>query len=396
MDAVNTVVADAKKYMEEAKNLWQEMEEVDGDKSFYQKFGVKVNSTPGLTESLKTKMAEVLVHFNLVEEQEAVGRPSQGRTENQQNQQTSLLARVVGNLQGLVRDHGLALEYVRELFIQQDATLTKVQEKLDEPGPMESGWMEDTIQEKVREATTLATREVVEKVEQLEVKVAQLEGDNKKLKRENKELAEEVDETRQRGMKGNLIISCPPKVNQPNPAIPQEVVVEGVRRKESMTEVCLRLQKSTSGATIPVEDVVACHRLSENQHTWILRVGNRAPGSGWEALAAGMLTGKQHGGGGTNNGWFENNGVYLRFQLTEARAKVHAQVRLARKAGLLHKFSTNQNGRITILKERSTRSDRDPRAKEAWITIGSLADLEREFPQQAWPLPTPARRAAGN
>ena len=389
MDAVNTVVADAKKYMEEAKSLWQEMEEeVDGDKSFYQKFGMKVNSTPGLTESLKTKMAEVMVHFNLVEKQEVVGRSSQGRTENQQ---TSLLARVVGNLQALVRDHGLALEYVRELFIQQDATLTKVQEKLEEPGPMESGWMEDTIQEKVSEAITLATREVLAKVEQLEGKVAQLEGDNKKLKRENKELAEEVDETRQRGMKGNLIISCPPKVNQPNPAIPREVVVEGVRRMESMTEVCLRLQHSTSGATIPVEDVVACHRLPENQHTWILRVGNRAPGSGWEALAAGMLTGRRHGGGPTD--WFTNNGVYLRFQLTEARAKVHTQVRLARKAGLLHKFSTNQNGRITILKQKSPRSDRDPKAKEAWIPIVSLADLEREFPQQAWPLPTPDRRA---
>jgi len=384
LEAIQTIIAEAVKYTEDAKSLWEELEASEGDKSFYQKFG-KVASNPGILESIRDKMASVVVHFSQVED-----TSSQGRTEKQQ---VSLLAKVVGNLQALVRDHGVALEYVRELFIQQHDTLTKVQEKLDEPGPRDTKWMEQTIEEKVKEATSLATKEVVTKVEQLEAKVVQLEVENSKLKKENKEMVEEVDETRQRGMKGNIVISCPPRVNQPNPAIPQDVEVDGVRRKESMVEVCLRLQKSTSGATIPKEDVVACHRLPENQHTWIVRVGNLSPGSGWEALAAGMLTGKQHGGGGANNGWFENNGVYLRFQLTEARAKVHTQVRLARKAGLLHKFSTNQNGRITILKERSTRSDRDPRAKEAWITIGSLSDLEREFPQQAWPLPTPARRA---
>ena len=388
MEVINTALSNAIKYKNEAKSLWDELETSEGDKTFYQKFGVKVTSTPGIRESIQAKMASVAVHFSQVE----VPEPEKGRTEKQQqNQQTSRLAMLVDNMQTLVRDHGYALENIRELLVQQEATNTKVQEKLDEPGPRDSRWMEDTIEAKVREATTLATREVVAKMEQLEEKVGRLEGENKRLKRENKELAEEVDETRQRGMKGNLIISCPPRVNQPNPAIPQEVVVDGVRRKESMTEVCLRLQKSTSGATIPVEDVVACHRLPENNHTWILRVGNRAPGSGWEALAAGMLTGRRHGGGPTD--WFTNNGVYLRFQLTEARAKVHTQVRLARKAGLLHKFSTNQNGRITILKERSPRSDRDPKAKEAWIPIGSLSDLEREFPNQAWPLPTPARRA---
>ena len=147
-ESIQTIIAEAVKYKQEAKSLWEELDACEGDKTFYQKFG-NMTSSAGVMESIKTRMAGVEVHFTQ--------KPDTSSSSRTEKQQVGLLAKVVGSLQALVRDHGVALEYIRELLIQQDATLTKVQEKLDEPGPRDTPWMEQAIQEKVAAATSLAT-----------------------------------------------------------------------------------------------------------------------------------------------------------------------------------------------------------------------------------------------
>ena len=56
LEAIQTIIAEAVKYTEDAKSLWEELEASEGDKSFYQKFG-KVASNPGILESIRDKMA---------------------------------------------------------------------------------------------------------------------------------------------------------------------------------------------------------------------------------------------------------------------------------------------------------------------------------------------------
>ena len=75
------------------------------------------------------------------------------------------------------------------------------------------------------------------------------------LKKENDKLKNEIDETRQRGMKGNLIVSCPVKNGQ-TLAVHGEVT-EGVnKRLETDAEMIVRLINEKSQVKFPMEGLV--------------------------------------------------------------------------------------------------------------------------------------------
>ena len=359
LEEIKGMVDQALGFNEDAKNLWQELEEgEEGDKSYYRKF--TINTTPSTTimENIMEKMASVQVHFNQLLDDPGQKSSSQGRNikvdlSKVPDYPLSMVVKVIKNIQVLVRDHGVALEFIRELFNQQDQKLSEVEAKVLNPGEEVTNMVDFSVNEKV----DAKTKDISAKVEAIEEELHELKAENKQLKKENKQLAAEIDETRQRTMKGNLKISCPPRAGQPRRDTPTR---EG-GKVESLTEMNVRLIREETGAIIPVKDVLACHVLPENDYSYILRIGNMAPDSGWAALAAGMVCGKRC----DNGEYFKNSGVFISFQLTEARSNLRNQLRLARKQKLIHKFSVNQNGRISFLKERSPRATPgQARAKE--------------------------------
>ena len=150
------------------------------------------------------------------------------------------------------------------------------------------------------------------------------------------------DEIQQRSMKGNLIVSSP---NIRGKASLTDRLTKG-ERLENDTEMCLRLIKVKTGVEASVEDVQACHVLKREgaNSTYIIRFANRRPGSAWEVIAAGLLTGRNSSSGKS----FTDANVYLNFQLTKKKAEVSKAVREAKYKKAIIKYGTDQNGRITI------------------------------------------------
>ena len=73
------------------------------------------------------------------------------------------------------------------------------------------------------------------------------------------------------------------------------------------------------------------------------------------------------------------------------------QVRMLRKRQLVQKYSVNQNGRITILKDKSPRSQPGQQlAKEPWIEIKNIKKLRGVFPTVSFPIEKEGQQEATN
>ena len=133
---------DAEKYGSVEKSLWAELEEDDmldmeDDRSWYQKFGPKLNqSEPGLLEKLRERVSRIKIHFQKVVDKDLEVPSSQATKSQTENGQATSLSRIVRRIMGLVSDHGVALEFLRELFNAQDIKLAKVEDKINAPGTM--------------------------------------------------------------------------------------------------------------------------------------------------------------------------------------------------------------------------------------------------------------------
>ena len=187
---------------------------------------------------------------------------------------------------------------------------------------------------------------------------------HEQLENKHNDLILECEEIRQRSIKGNLIISCP-VVNGNTWAVHQ--TIQGSHNQtqsvESDTELCLRLIREKTGVMFNIRDIVACHPLGRrDKNTYIIRIGNMSPGSGWETLTRGMMTGKQ------NNGhYFANIPVHINYQLTYLRSELCKKVSQAKRDGNLRKYSVDQNGRMTVLKKN--------KANNIWYAIKIYSDL---------------------
>ena len=197
----------------------------------------------------------------------------------------------------------------------------------------------------------------------VDLKADQVELDNLKKKCEALEL--ECDEVRQRGMKGNLILSSPNLRDKRSLLAVKQVTdsVSGCLRNETITEMCGRLILLKTGVTVPQSDLVACHVLKKqgNESSYIIRFGNRRPGSAWDTIAAGMLTGKNK----ETKANFTDANVFLNFQLTKKRGDLSREVRKAKSSKSIMKYGTDQNGRITVR----------VKSNSPWVAVTSVSDL---------------------
>ena len=188
-----------------------------------------------------------------------------------------------------------------------------------------------------------------------------------KLTKKHEDLEKECDEVRQRGMKGNIILSSPNiygKVSLLHPRTIKDSKT-GAERYEYEHEMCARLIKLKTGVDIPLHDIDACHALNKrgSDSTFIIRISNRKPGSAWYTLAAGLLTGRNN----VTKSNFTQDNVYLNFQLTKKRSDLSKVVRKAKVDKKIVKYGVDQNGRFTI----------KVKANSKWEEISFTQDLEK-------------------
>ena len=157
------------------------------------------------------------------------------------------------------------------------------------------------------------------------------------------DLEKKCDEGRQREMKGTLIVSSPERGHIRTEAVPRDLFWEQSNNfgPEAELDMVLRMVYEKTGVRIPWSDVIACHQISKKEsHSYVLRIGNRQPFSGWDMLTSEMLTGKN----------FSRRNVFINFMLTSRRTELSKQVRQAKKDQLIHKYSIDQIGRISVKK----------------------------------------------
>ena len=369
-EELDCLVEENNKYVS-TKNLWQELEQEQEDdeesRSWYRRFGGKVIdiAKTGLSEELHMRLAEVRVHYSEVGEVEQVPA-SQGKKVPVEKR-VNTLAKVVRNIGNLVYDHGAALEFLRKVFVLQDERVEKIEAKLESGGVNSPEYFEITV----NRAVESKMKEVEARLKHLENTLETVKAENAEIKRNKAKFEDDVDETLQRGLKGNLLITCPPKPGQQSRLIQKEMRQGDRVYVESPTEMCCRLVKEKTGAEIKPGDISVCQKQPNKEHSWLLSVANRAPQSGWETLTAGMRCGRN-----TNGGYFKDDGVFLAYQLTATKSKLLHQVRLARtQAKKIHKFSVNENGRITVLKEKLPQTVPGEPRNEPWRVVKNEADL---------------------
>ena len=175
----------------------------------------------------------------------------------------------------------------------------------------------------------------------LEKKVSEeIERTNINIVKKVDNLEKEIDEGRQRELKGTLIISSPERGRIQTEAVARWQEWEDSTGMESELDMVLRMVYDKTGVWIPYEDVSACHRFGkEESHSYVLKVWNWKKYSAWDKLSWGMLTGK---------GFSNNKNIFINFMLTARRTELSKQVRQAKKDKEIAKYSIDQNGKIYI------------------------------------------------
>ena len=249
---------------------------------------------------------------------------------------TNLLLRVTRRVQNVVNHHGLALNFLQKVINNLEERLSEVELKVN----VDKGWLE---------------AEVENKLSPVKVKVEELE-------KEKVRLAQEVDEARQRGMKGNLILSTRPDKK----SLLKPVRVDAVM--QSPTQMCLKAIKDKTGATFSESDVLACHALGNKENPkYIVKILNWKSHA-WETLVTGMVNPKK-------DEYFDNNGLFISFQLTPLRQEILQNVRKARTLKHIGKFKVDSNGRIFASKTKGKPGVKEPLPWKEIFNLDILSTL---------------------
>ena len=170
--------------------------------------------------------------------------------------------------------------------------------------------------------------------EQVEKSAGAGEIEDSKTKKLVREQGDELDECRQRSMKGNLILTSPsiPASNKVCLIKTDDKLRED---EESLSHHVLGLIQKKYAVTVPEEDVQALHRLPNG--SVIVRFWNRRPGSAWCKIVDGIKSGKN-----------KDLNFYANFHLTRKRNGILYEVCQLKKAGKISKFFTDENGQISV------------------------------------------------
>lgn len=148
---------------------------------------------------------------------------------------------------------------------------------------------------------------------------------------------DELDEVRQRSLKGNLILSSPSNADKGLSTLlksDETLAEEGL----SLTDHVVDLINDKYGVLLPKSDIQALHRLPNA--SIIVRVWNRRQNSAWNSLLSSIkMGGKQEK---------KSMNLFLSFHLTKRRSELVKELKKQKRAGRIFKFSTDENGVIAF------------------------------------------------
>lgn len=245
------------------------------------------------------------------------------------NQMQALIQQVIEKL-SLINDDGDKGEGETGQRLRSEGSKAKVG----------NGGSEGSSVNQLRSVVVLLVEMVKTMVEQQEQvghstgpEVVQLKQEVEQLKVVQRQEKDELDETRQRNLKGNLIISSPNIGNK------KSLIKSDAELKTAGLTLhghILDLVKEKFGVTIPKGDIQTCHRL-KNENNIILRVWNRAPDAAWWNLVTAIRTGVNPG---TN--------LFANFQLTDRRNQLCYHLRKLKREKKISKMSTTENGQLSF------------------------------------------------
>ena len=373
-DPLTTLLNDSKE--------WEEESTTKDDKPWSEKFKLKKEEVKEMMKDMKEKTVERLMTARVRPSIPAKSLrskelqvPESGGAEGAEAR-TNVIAVVVRKIQTVVRDHGYVLDLIKEMLLKLERRTDTVEKKvkLAEETSNTRANLVTTMSERVKDVEAKVNENNEKftanefKQQQFEEKLTKLKEDHSILAQQKEDMEKDIDETRQRGLKGNLILSSPDLPGHSSHLI-QRNNPDGSRETE--LQMCVRLIGQKTTIYLKQEDVVACHRLGKddrNKNSYILSVSQRNNNSEWDRLAQGMVTGRI---GRREEGInFTRDNIYVNFQLTRKRAQLVQQCRLLVKQEPkpISKYSVNQNGQITVLKEGGSRR---------WEQVRDLEELTR-------------------
>ena len=378
-DTLKNLLDESKEYMEEGKKQ-EDTEAVGGVTSWYQNFNERLSSLSldDFSQKMKSNLTTLRVRISPRQEEEDVDENTRSQREVTTGQdikdsesfnkkfnnlqaeskatfRSNVLLKVIRRIQKLVHNHGYALEFLQHLINKLEERVHEVERKVAGVDLSEE-WIKKEI-----------TDEVESKLDELKVKVDGLEAEKEALKLE-------VDTTRQWGLKGNIVITT----LKEEQSMLEPKVMRG--QKESEVKMCLRLVEEKTGVWLQESDILACHPMGKpGKKSYILKIHNHKSDSGWEALTAGIMSGRHSGE------HFVRNGVFLNFQLTERRQGLLHNVREARKArpGQIKKYKVDPNGRIWVSQEKGQAG---VKSRLPWKEVTDYSSLKELCPGMDFPV----------
>ena len=218
------------------------------------------------------------------------------------------------------------------------------------------------------EKQLLKCEEAVAKVEEVEVKLGEVESkvEDAKTKVEKTEekaakLELDGDKQMQHSLVGTFTISSPDLAGKPSLARKEQVrdAQGNCIGLESHLQTTMRMLRASCGLTFPDADIESVYPIGKTRldktdtslgqsTTWVVKVGNRRPGSTWDELQTGITTGRVL----NNKDQFflkPNSNVYLNNFLTPKRATFLKEViKPARAARKILNYTVDQWGLIRV------------------------------------------------
>lgn len=142
----------------------------------------------------------------------------------------------------------------------------------------------------------------------------------------------EIDELKQRNLKGNLILTSSSDNKKVNII---KTDAQLAADNESLVDHVLHLVGRKYDVTVPEGDVQALHRLPNGNI--ILRLWNRRPNSAWSQIRDGIKSGKN-----------KDFNLYANFQLTRKRSTMLYNLRQLKKTSKISKFYSDENGQMSF------------------------------------------------
>ena len=148
-----------------------------------------------------------------------------------------------------------------------------------------------------------------------------------------REQEDELDESRQRSLHGNLIITSQ---NQSNKVSLIKFDQQLQQENLTLADHTIQLVKEKFDVVLSLSDIQACHRMPNN--SIILRIWNRRNDSAWSQIVDSIKSGKNMG-----------YNVFFNFHLTRRRSTLLYNMRQLKKSGDNSKFYSDENGQLTVM-----------------------------------------------